>query len=75
MGTHITDIRRANEKAIGVVMLPIGILGSSIITIMMKAELRRIPLPNKVLSVEIRDHDVPMTKLERVQLAVGIFFQ
>src|SRR5437899_8011895 len=66
MGFYITHLGWTNEKAIGIVMLPIGILCSSIITIIMKAELRRIPLPNEVLPVEVCDHNLPMPNPQRV---------
>ena len=75
MGAHIAHIRGANEKAVTIVLLPIVILGSSIITVMMKTELRGIALPDKILPIQIGHHHLPISDLKLVQLAVGIFFQ
>src|SRR5688500_13944923 len=71
----IAQSSRTYDKAVGIVLLSVRILCAGIVPIMVEAELSGISLPDKVLLEQVRDDDLPVPSLERVQHAIGIFFQ
>src|SRR5215207_2948217 len=69
MGLRVADDRRADLKAVAVV------LDAGAVVVEVEAELAGVALHQKVLPVEVGDVDVLAAAVEAVEAAVGVLFE
>ena len=68
LGVHRAEGRGPGQEAV------LFVVRAAFIHIHVKAKLRGVALPNEVLAEDIRDQDVLMPRVERVQVRVSVLF-